>query len=90
MVAASIEIARRGYKKFEKGWFYPQFEIEKIQKQLSNLKKKEIICTSKSWKELYSETKESNNKWFRFQLNENDAVFRKFYCKALYKINVFK
>jgi len=26
MVAASIEIARRGYKKFEKGWFYPDFK----------------------------------------------------------------
>lgn len=25
MVAASIEIARRGHKKFEKGWFYPDF-----------------------------------------------------------------
>ena len=25
MVAASIEIARRGYKKFEKRWFYPDF-----------------------------------------------------------------
>lgn len=25
MIAASIEIARRGYKKFEKGWFYPDF-----------------------------------------------------------------
>ena len=25
MVAASIEIARRGFKKFEKGWFYPDF-----------------------------------------------------------------
>jgi hypothetical protein len=30
MVAASIEIARRGYKKFEKEWFYPQFKIKKI------------------------------------------------------------
>ena len=90
MVAASIEIARRGYKKFEKEWFYPQFEIEKIQKQLSNLKKKEIICTSKSWKELFNETKESNNKWFRFQLNENNAVFRKSYYKAMYNINIFK
>ena len=30
MIAASIEIARRGYKKFEKGWFYPHFENEKI------------------------------------------------------------
>jgi len=25
MVAASIEIARRAYKKFEKGWFQPDF-----------------------------------------------------------------
>ena len=26
MVAASIEIARRGYKKFERKWFYPDFK----------------------------------------------------------------
>lgn len=25
MIAASIEIARRSYKKFEKGWFQPDF-----------------------------------------------------------------
>lgn len=30
MVAASIEIARRSYKKFFKGWFYPHFENGKI------------------------------------------------------------
>jgi hypothetical protein len=24
MIAASIEIARRSYKKFEKGWIYPK------------------------------------------------------------------
>lgn len=89
MIAASIEIARRGYKKFDKGWFYPEFRLKKIQKQISNLRKKEIFCKSTSWKELFKEIKEFGNKWFRFQLNENDAVFRKFYCKALYNINIF-
>ena len=29
MIAASIEIARRAYRKFEKGWFYPHFDNEK-------------------------------------------------------------
>lgn len=29
MIAASIEIARRAYKKFDKGWFYPNFDNEK-------------------------------------------------------------
>lgn len=89
MIAASIEIARRGYKKFDKEWFYPKFRLKKIQKQILNLGKKEIFCKSTSWKELFKEIKEFGNKWFRFQLNENDAVFRKFYCKALYNINIF-
>lgn len=77
MVAASIEIARRGYKKFEKEWFYPHFDNEKIQKQIWNLRKKEIICKSASWKELFKEIKELGNKWYRFQLDETKAVFRK-------------
>ena len=89
MVAASIEIARRAYKKFDKGWFYPHFDNEKIQKQIWNLGKKEVFCKSMSWKELFSEIKELGNKWFRFQLNENDAVFRKYHYKAMYKINIF-
>ena len=89
MIAASIEIARRGFKKFNKGWFYPHFNNEKIQKQIWNLGKKEIFCKSMSWKELFKEIKELGNKWFRFQLNENNAVFRKEYYKALYKVNIF-
>lgn len=28
MVAASIEIARRAYKKFQKGWIYPSYDIK--------------------------------------------------------------
>lgn len=33
MIASSIEIARRGYKKFSKGWFYPIFSIEHLNEQ---------------------------------------------------------
>jgi len=28
MVASSIEIARRGYKKYVKSWFYPKFDVK--------------------------------------------------------------
>lgn len=27
MIAASIEIARRAYKKFQKGWIYPSYKV---------------------------------------------------------------
>ena len=33
MIASSIEIARRGYKKFEKGWFYPEFNVDNLNEQ---------------------------------------------------------
>ena len=33
MVASSIEITRRGYKKFEKGWFYPEFNVDNLNEQ---------------------------------------------------------
>ena len=33
MVASLIEIARRGYKKFEKGWFYPEFNVDNLNEQ---------------------------------------------------------
>lgn len=33
MVASSIEIARRGFKKFSKGWFYPEFNVENLNEQ---------------------------------------------------------
>ena len=41
MVAASIEIARRGYKKYEKNWFYPVFNNAVFSKY--NRKSKVII-----------------------------------------------
>ena len=33
MVASSIEITSRGYKKFEKGWFYPEFNVDNLNEQ---------------------------------------------------------
>ena len=33
MIASSVEIARRGYKKFSKGWFYPIFNIDNLNEQ---------------------------------------------------------
>ena len=83
MVASSIEIARRGYKKFSKGWFYPKLDTEKVRNKF-NQWKEEIYSNIKNWKELYDKVKKSGMR-YRFQLNESDAVFEKFY----HKMNVF-
>lgn len=53
MIASSIEISRRGYRKFTSGWFYPKIIDFK---DLSNLWKKEInseFLIYKNWKELF-------------------------------------
>ena len=79
MVASSIEIARRGYKKFSKRWFYPTLNLEKVKNKF-NQWKEEIYSNVKSWKELYDNIKKSGMR-YRFQLNESDAVFERFYHK---------
>jgi hypothetical protein len=33
MIASSIEISRRGYKKFQKDWFYPIFNVDNLNEQ---------------------------------------------------------
>lgn len=33
MIASSIEIGRRGYKKFQKGWFYLEFNVDDLNEQ---------------------------------------------------------
>ena len=77
MVAASIEIARRAYKKFEKGWFQPKFvENERLKHVLGNQWKEELGLGYQSWKGLSGKIKESKLK-YRFQLNPLNAVFRK-------------
>lgn len=79
MVASSIEIGRRGYKKFSKGWFYPTLNLEKVKNKF-NQWKEEIYSNIKSWKELFTKVKKSGMR-YRFQLNESDAVFERFYHK---------
>ena len=79
MVASSIEIARRGYKKFSKGWFYPILDTEKVKNKF-NQWKEEIYSNVESWKELFLKVKKSGMR-YRFQLSERDAVFERFYHK---------
>lgn len=85
MVAASIEIARRAYKKFDKGWFYPKFNIQCRDEQW-----KQTLGTVENWKELFSKIKESKLK-YRFQLLDyiQNAVFSKNYIQKCYSIYTF-
>ena len=62
MVAASIEIARRAYKKFEKGWFYPKFSVETQDERW-----KQTLGGVKTWKSLFRKVKEAKLK-YRFLL----------------------
>lgn len=83
MVAASIEIARRAYKKFEKGWFQPSFvSKQRLMQVLGNQWKEELGQGYQSWKGLSGEIKELKLK-YRFQLNPSNAVFSKFHNKRL-------
>ena len=87
MIASSIEIARRGYKKFSKGWFYPTLNLEKVKNKF-NQWKEEIYSDVKSWKELFLKVKKSGMR-YRFQLSECDAVFKRFYHKMNVMIKYF-
>ena len=85
MVAASIEIARRAYKKFEKGWFYPRFNINHLNEQW-----KQTLSGVKSWKDLFLKVKESKLK-YRFLLSDyiGNAVFRGIYPKQKWERYTF-
>ena len=52
MVAASIEIARRGFKKYQKSWFYPSFNksLSRINEQWKQTLSDNFI---KDWKGLF-------------------------------------
>ena len=79
MVAASIEIARRGYKKYEKKWFYPVFNIERLDEQW-----KQTLTGVKDWKNAFLKIKNSKVK-YRVLLNDDviqNAVFSKFNIKS--------
>ena len=82
MVASSIEIARRGYRKFEKSWFYPNIKDERIDEQW-----KQTLSGFDNWKSAFQEIKKSKVK-YRFLLQDyvQNAVFSKFYSqKQLFK-----
>lgn len=85
MVAASIEIARRAYKKFEKGWFYPRFNIQFRDEQW-----KQTLGSVENWKELFRKIKETGLK-YRFLLRDyiQNAVFSKNYIQKCYNIYTF-
>ena len=78
MVAASIEIARRGYKKYEKKWFYPIFNIDCLDEQW-----KQTLAGVKDWKNAFLKIKNSKVK-YRVLLNDviQNAVFSKFNRKS--------
>ena len=81
MIAASIEIARRAYKKFEKGWIYPRvISTQRYKEVLGNQWKEELELAYMSWKGLAGKIKEQKLK-YRFQLNPSNAVFSKSYLK---------
>ena len=75
MIASSIEIARRGYKKYSKGWFYPIFNVDNLNEQW-----KQTLSGIEDWKTAFNKIKKSKLK-YRFQLNEfiYNAVFSKIY-----------
>ena len=82
MVAASIEIARRAYKKFQKGWIYPKIiNNQRIQQVLGNQWKEELRLDYMSWKGLSGIIKKSKLK-YRFQLQPSKAVFSHFDLKS--------
>ena len=85
MVAAATEIARRAYNKFNKGHFYPKFDIEALDEQW-----KQTLGGVRDWKEAYYKAKELGLK-YRFQLADCvcNAVFSRFYRKKLVALYSF-
>jgi len=89
MVAASIEIARRSYHKFRKGWYQPPFvKKERLKQVLGNQWKEELELGYQSWKTLATEIKESKLK-YRFPLIGSNAVLRTIHKKAYMKLFIW-
>ena len=87
MIAASIEIARRGYKKYLKDWFYPSIiSMDRYREVLGNQWKKELKLHLRSWKTMFKQIKESKLR-YRFPLVDKVAVLSKNYYKK--KINLY-
>ena len=78
MVAASIEIARRGYKKYEKNWFYPIFNVDCLDEHW-----KQTLTGVRNWKDAFLKIKNSKVK-YRVLLDDiiQNAVFSKYNRKS--------
>ena len=85
MVASAIEIARRAYRKFEKGWFYPRYHVETPNEQW-----KQTLDGVKTWKDLFRKVKEAGLK-YRFLLSDyiGNAVLSNFYKQRMWASHVF-
>ena len=83
MVAASIEIARRGYKKYEKNWFYPVFNVDCLDERW-----KQTLTGVRNWKDAFLQIKNSKVK-YRVLLNDivQNTVFSKFNRKS--KVTIY-
>ena len=83
MIASATEIARRGYRKFLKGWFYPRFDIEIIDERW-----KQTLDGVKSWMESYQKLNKLKLK-YRFLLLDyiQNAVFSKNHEKRKIRIS---
>ena len=62
MIAASIEIARRGFKKYQKSWFYPNFR-KSLNRMNEQWKQTSRDISAEDWKDLFSAIKESKLKY---------------------------
>ena len=80
-ILSSIEIARRGYKKYSKNWFYPNFNLKDEQW-------KQTLSDCLDWKSVFEKIKNLKLK-YRVQLDFVEAVFSKFYIKSKLKIYKF-
>ena len=78
MVASSIEIARRGYKKYEKNWFYPIFNVDCLDERW-----KQTLTGVKDWRNAFLKIKNSKVK-YRVLLDDiiQNAVFSKYNRKS--------
>ena len=85
MVAASIEIARRGFKKYKKNWFYPTFDCDSLDEQW-----KQTLAGVNDWKNAFLKIKNSKVK-YRVLLDDcvENAVFSKFNRKSKILLYIF-
>jgi hypothetical protein len=86
MVASSIEIARRGFKKFEKGWFWTKLNIDVLDERW-----KHTLLGVKDWKEAHLKIKNLKLK-YRVPLLDciQNAVSRQICKQSMWKVYAFE